>query len=280
MPEFKLSSENYYSREAARAYYSASQVKQFFECSSAAMADLNGDYVRKKTPALLVGGYIDAHFAGEIDEFKKANPEIFTKTGTLRSDYAKAEEIIDRIERDELACALMSGEKQKIVTGKIGGLLFKAKLDVWHDAEAAHRIAKEYAGMSDLTFADGCIVDLKVMKDFEPMFRQEEGRLSFVEYWRYDLQMAIYQELMSQKMGSKVPCYILAASKQDPPDLTLVQIPQELLDFNLKWLTDRLPDINLVKTGEEEPESCGKCAWCRQSKKLDGPTLPGTLLWA
>ena len=104
--------------------------------------------------------------------------------------------------------------------------------------------------MVDLTYADGCIVDLKVMKDFEPMFRQEEGRLSFVEYWRYDLQMAIYQELMRQEMGSKVPCYILAASKQDPPDLTLVQVPQELLDFNLKWLTDRLPDINLIKTGE------------------------------
>lgn len=279
MSDFKLTAENYYSREAARAYYSASQIKQFIECPSAAMADIRGEYVRKKTPALLVGGYIDAYFSGELDKFKKENPEIFTKVGTLRSDYVKAEEIIERIERDELACALMAGEKQRIETGTIGGLPFKAKLDVWLDADASHRIAKEYSRMADLTFADGCIVDLKVMKDFEPMFRQEEGRLSFVEYWRYDLQMAIYQELMRQKTGSQVPCYILAASKQDPPDLTLVQIPQELLDFNLKWLTDRLPEFEAIKRGDDEADSCGKCAWCRQSKKLNGPTLPGTLLW-
>lgn len=274
-----LTAENYYSPGAAKAYYSASQIKQFTECPAAVMAEMNGEYSRKKTPALLIGGYIDAYFSGELEEFKKSNPEIFTKFGLLRSDYVKAEDIIARIERDELAMALIGGEAQKIVTGTIGGLPFKAKLDSWHDEAAAQRIGREYPGMADLIFAPGAIVDLKVMKDFEPMYREEEGRISFVEYWRYDLQMAIYQELMRQETGQQAPCYILAASKQDPPDLTLVQIPQELLDFNLKWLTDRLPEFEAMKSRLEEPDACGKCAYCRQSKRLMGPSSPGAMVW-
>lgn len=275
----KLTADNYYSHEAAKAYYSASQIKQFAECPAAVMAEMSGEYTRKKTPALLTGGYIDAHFSGEMEDFKRLNPEVFTKLGLLRSDYVKAEDIIERIERDELAKALLGGETQKIVTGTIAGYPFKAKLDSWLDEESAKRIGKEYAGMEELIFEHGAIVDLKVMKDFEPMYRPEEGRLSFVEYWRYDLQMAIYQELMRQETGHQVPCYILAASKQDPPDLTLVHIPQDLLDFNLKWLTDRLPEYEAIKSGAEEPDECGKCAYCRQHKRLMGPTAPGALVW-
>lgn len=275
-----LTADNYYSQEANQAYYSASQIKQFIECPAAAMAEINGDYQRKKTAALLVGGYIDAHFSGEMELFRRENPGIFTKLGLLRSDYMQADDIIARIERDPLAMALLEGEKQKIVTGEIAGAPIKAKLDIWLDAQQARKIAAEYPGMEELAFAHGAIVDMKVMKDFQPMYRQEEGRVSFVEYWRYDLQLAIYQELVRQETGHQVPCFILAASKQEPPDLALVQIPQELLDFNLQWLMKRLPEFEEVKSGREEPEGCGRCAWCRQSKKLDGPTVPGALLWA
>lgn len=280
MDGFELTAENYYSHEANQAYYSASQIKRFMECPACAMAEIRGEYERKKTQSLLVGGYIDAHFSGEMEAFRRENPGIFTRCGTLRADYMQAEEIIARIERDPLAMRLLDGEKQRIVTGEIAGLPVKAKLDVWLDAEKARAIAADYPGMEALTFADGAIVDMKVMKDFEPMYRQEEGRISFIEYWRYDLQMAIYQELMRQETGHQVPAFILAASKQDPPDLMLVQIPQELLDFNLMQLTKRLPEYEEIKSGREEPDACGKCAYCRGSKRLDGPTMPGMMLWA
>ena len=280
MDGFTLTADNYYSLEANRAFYSASQIKQFLECPACAMAELEGRYERKKTPALMVGGYIDAYFSGEIEEFKQNNPQIFTKVGTLRADYSQAEDIIERIERDELAMRLLEGDKQKIVTGHIAGCPVKAKLDIWLNADQARKIAADFPGMESLTFADGAIVDMKVMKDFEPMYRHEEGRLSFVEYWRYDMQLAIYQELMRQETGHQVPCFILAASKQDPPDLVLVQIPQELLNFNLSQLFKKMPELNDVKTGLEEPDECGKCAYCRQSKKLSGPTMPGMMLWA
>ena len=271
-----LTAENYYTQEANKAYFSVSQIKAFLDCESRAVAELNGDYERPASTALLVGGFIDAYFSGELEAFKLANPEIFTKKGELRADYAKAQEIIDRIEREELAGAMLSGEKQKIVTGRIGGHDFKAKLDCYLNEEIVRAIGERFDGMGSLLMEHGAIVDLKIMKDFEPMYKAEEGRVSFIEYWGYDLQMAVYQELMRQTVGHQLPCFILAASKQDPPDITLVQIPQDVMDYHMERLRRMLPGISAVKDGEQAPYRCGKCAWCRQTKRLEAASILGT----
>lgn len=276
----ELTAENYYSSEANKAYFSVSQIKSMMDCEAKAVAEMNGEYVREKSPALLVGGYIDAYFSGELEEFKAANPEIFTKRGELRADYAKAEEIIARIEREPLADAMLSGEKQKIVTGKIGGFEFKAKLDCYLNRELVREIGDQFSGMGNLLMEDGAIVDLKIMKDFEPMYKPEEGRLSFIEYWRYDLQMAVYQELMRQNTGHQLPCYILAASKQDPPDITLIQIPQDVMDYHIERLQKMLHGMAEVKEGASAPYRCEKCAYCRKTKKLDAASILGTEVYA
>ena len=44
----------------------------------------------KKTAALLVGSYVDAHFSNELAIFKAQNPEIFTRNGDLKSEYKKS----------------------------------------------------------------------------------------------------------------------------------------------------------------------------------------------
>lgn len=273
LPE--LTAENYYSPEMAEAYYSASQIKAFMDCESAAVAEIKGEHVREKTTALLVGGYIDAHFAGEMDAYRAANPEIFRKGGKLKSEFSQADRIIERLEMDKLAMTMMDGEKQKIVTGRIRLLYkFRAKLDFWLDAQKVASIWQNFPGMDMLRGQKGAIVDLKIVKDVAPMYREGEGRLHFIEYWRYDLQMAIYQELMRQKVGEKVPCFILAATKQDPPDIGLFQIPQEWMDFQLEQLKKMLPDIDEAKQGRRIPDQCGKCAWCRKIKVLREPVTP------
>lgn len=263
-----LTQENYYSRDANLAFCSVSQIKQFLDCPACAMAELRGEYERERTDSLLVGSYIDAHFSGEMHLFQAKNPEIFTKRGELRAEFRQANEIINRIERDPLAMRMLHGEKQKIVTGEIGGLPFKAKLDVLLDAETVSDIFRDYPEMIELLLADGAIVDMKIMKDFKPLYREEEGRLNFIEYWRYDLQLAVYQELVRQSFGSKLPCYILAASKEKTPDIALYCPPQSLLDTSLELLRDKLPEIEAVKSGKAEPESCGKCDYCKEHKTL------------
>lgn len=103
-----LTAENYFSKEADQEYLSVSQYKNFMgtigrpACEAEAMAKLNGEWETKKKPALMVGSYVDAHFEGSLNLFKAQNPEIFTKQGALKADYKKAEEIINRIERDKV----------------------------------------------------------------------------------------------------------------------------------------------------------------------------------
>lgn len=267
-----LTSENYFTPEANWNYYSVSQVKRFLGCEAAAMAELNGEWQREKTQALLVGSYIDAHFSRELDLFRAQNPEIYTRSGELRAEYRQAERIIARLERDELAMRMLDGERQKVVTGAIGGYPFKAKLDCWLEGAAAQAIAQDYPDMSSLLFSSGAIVDLKIMQDFNPLYKDGEGRQNFIEYWKYDLQMAVYQELMRQRTGEKHPCFILAASKEKTPDIGLFEVPQALMDANLEILLGALPRIDEVKNGcaEGGPERCGRCEWCRQSKVLTG----------
>ena len=67
-----LTQENYYSTEADREYMSVSQYKEFCgtfgqtACEARAMAELNDEWGKKKTKALLVGSYVDAYFEGTL----------------------------------------------------------------------------------------------------------------------------------------------------------------------------------------------------------------------
>ena len=58
MGGFVLTAENYYSREANEAYYSASQIKQFMECPACAMAEIRSHPVRGAW--IEIGGRIPA----------------------------------------------------------------------------------------------------------------------------------------------------------------------------------------------------------------------------
>ncbi len=97
-----LTNENYFSKEADKEYLSVSQYKSFVGtmgiqgCEAQAIARINGNWTTEKTTALLVGSYVDSHFEGTLALFKAQNPEIFTKQGTLKAEYKKAEEIINR----------------------------------------------------------------------------------------------------------------------------------------------------------------------------------------
>ena len=70
-----------------------------------------------------MGSYVDAYFEGKLDRFKEQNPEIFTKQGSLKAEYRRADLVIARIERDPMLMRYLSGEKQVIKTGEIAGSL-------------------------------------------------------------------------------------------------------------------------------------------------------------
>lgn len=242
----RLTEENYYTPAANQAYMSASQYKAFLRCEAAALADLRGEIPHETSTAMLVGSYVDAYFSGTLDEFKRNHVELFKRDGTLKSEYAQADYIIECIKEQPVMMHLMSGDAQRIFTGEIAGVPFKAKLDSYLEGEA--------------------IVDGKVMKDFAPVYVPGEGRLPWYQAWHYDTQGAIYQELVRQNTGEKLPFILSAATKETEPDLVALNVAQWLLDYELDRVKENAPRFDAIKKGLIEPTRCGKCAYCRRTK--------------
>lgn len=248
----KLTKNNYYSQEANKEFMSASFIKAVNRCPASAVAELNGEYHRKDTTALIVGSYVDAAFEGRksFERFCAENASaLYKKNGELKADFVKADEMVSRAERDALFMEFMKGQKQKIIAGELFGVKFKAKLDVYKKGER--------------------IVDLKTVKDMDDIYVDGQGRLSFIEAWEWDLQMAIYQALE----GNNLPCYLAVITKETPSDIAIIQIPQAILDARLEELMLNMDYYNALHKGEIEPERCGKCAYCRESHVLTEPII-------
>lgn len=248
MRKERLTARNYHSTEMNKRYWSASQLKAFLDCPARAVAELNGEYVRPKSDALLIGSYVDAAFEGRksFTAFVNEHPELFKRDGSLKAEFVKADAMIQRGLSDKVFMQFMKGRKQVINTATLWGVPFKAKFDV---------LAKDR------------IVDLKTVKDFKPMYREGEGRLNVVDYWRWTLQMAIYQLIE----GHKLPCYIAAITKEEPSDIAIIEIPQARMDAEIDFVSTRIEMFKGMKDGVLEAERCEKCAYCRLTRKLKGP---------
>ena len=246
-----LTQRNYFSKRASMEYMSVSQFKAFQKCPEMALAEIKGRYEREKTTPLLVGSYVDSYFEGTLPQFKHDNPEIFKRDGTLKNEFLQAEAIIDRIHKDRMFSRFMSGRKQVIMTGEIEGIKVKIKVDSLHKDK---------------------IVDLKVMRDFQPVYVPEIGKQPWFEGWGYDLQGAVYQEIVKQNTGEVLPFYLAAATKEKVTDIDIVEIEQEALDFALERFKRDVEYFDAIKKCAVEPIRCEKCDYCKQTKVLKEPT--------
>lgn len=246
-----LTADNYYSAEANEEFWSASLVKNMLCCPAAALAELRGEWHHAPSISLLVGSYVDAHFEGTLADFKAEHPEILKKDGTPKAEYLKANQMIARAEQDPVFMEYMQGEKQVILTGYIEGYPFKAKLDVYLPGQR--------------------IVDLKTAKDLEPLYDTERGRLHPAEYWRWDLQMAIYYALE----GHGLETDLAIITKQDPPALKLINIEDYRREAQLKYLAEVLPELDAMKQGIIPARRCERCAYCRATERMTAPVPLG-----
>lgn len=265
MINHNLTEENYYSRESNWDYMSVSQYKDFAgtygkeACEASALAKINGEFVEEPGTPLLVGSYVDHYFEGTLDQFRMSHPALFKRDGNLKAEYLKAEEIIKRAERDELFMKYLSGEKQVIMAGEISGVPWKIKMDSYIPGVA--------------------IVDLKVMQSIKKIeYARDIGYLDFVQYWGYDIQGAVYQEVVRQNIGKRLPFYVAALSKEKEPDLEIIHVTQSFLDDAMASVLQNLDSVITAKYGEREPKRCGKCDFCRRTKVLKRPVGIADLL--
>ena len=254
----KLTDENYYSPEMNLAYCSASQYKDFVGCpaipgcEARAMATIMGDWQPDQTRALLIGSVLDSLWEGlRSEDLAKKYPGCTTKSGELRAEFKQCIELYKRTYSDPKFRAYMSGEKQVIMTGEIEGLPFKIKMDSYIEGKA--------------------IVDLKTTQDASMDFRKYVAdigqRLPFYMLYGYDIQLAIYREIVRQNTGDTLECYIAAVDKKDHPLPMIINMESRLLDEAMEQIKRNCDKINGLKRGEIEPLRCesGECNYCRDT---------------
>lgn len=247
----KLTKANYFTSEANAAYMSVSQFKTFRECEARGLAEVRGEYVRPETKALQMGSYVDAFFSGEdMEMYRETHPELRnSRTGALKADFAQCEDIIKAARSDEMFMAYTMGEgarHQQILTGWLFGVEWKVKVDA--------------------LFPDK-IVDFKLMKDMEPIWKDGERR-TFLDAWGYPLQGWVYREIVRQHVGKSLPFYLAVLTKEEPSDREIIEIPSERLNIEAAVVEHYAERFDKIKKGEIEPNRCGRCAYCRGTKKL------------
>ena len=249
----KLTQANYYSKKANREFFSVSQFKDFMKCPAMAMAKLNGEYIEEESRALLLGSYVDEMLTGtqksQMKFLEENHSELFKKNGEPYADVAQAIDTIERIRKQPKMMHYLNGKHQVIMTGEIEGVPFKIKMDSYDPDEY----------ITDLKY----MASLRSPNLFQPM----------IQYWGYDTQAAVYQEIVRQNIGKRLPFYFDIATKEKPAHLALGQISQWNMDEALEIVKRNIVRFQKIKTGELEAERCEEygCDYCTSTKIITEP---------
>ncbi len=275
----KLTQKNYYSKAANRSFMSVSQYKDFSRCEAMAMAIINGTYEKPKSRALFLGSLFDELLTGnkksqikfivenrsdffqsssktnKLDDvsflalLKEDFESIFAAEYKPYADVVQAYETAEKVKQQPLMMEYLSGQKQKIMTGEIAGVPFKIKMDSYKE--------------------DSFITDLKYMASL----RSPNLFESIVKYWGYDIQGAVYQEVVRQNTEKRLPFFLNIATKENIPHLDIAEVKQYDLDEKLEEVTKKAPRYQAIKNGEIEPERCEEydCPYCTATRILTEP---------
>lgn len=254
----ELTSNNYFSTEAAKEYCSVSQLKRFigsggqWGCEERALAEINGEIPQPEpSQAMLLGSYVDCMLLEpkKQKEFEQNHPEMFKKDGNLYAAYDIAPEMVKTAKADKVFMTALNGKKQQILTGEIYGVPFRIKVDVLGDKK---------------------ITDLKTCASItESKYNPVDGRYeNFAEFYDYDLQGAIYQEIVRQNTGKKLPFFLACISKEKTPDHEVIWIDDESLEERLRAEQANIVHVGMIKSGEVKPRRCGVCEYCRSKKRI------------
>lgn len=244
----ELTRENYYSPEASREYLSVSQFKHFMECPAAAMAYIGGSFRDEPTQALLEGSYVDAALTGDLLEFVADHPEIRNmRTGELKAPFKKAAMAVERARRDPVFMNYLDGAKQIVLTGELYGQKWKGMIDVLHD---------------------DMIVDLKYMRNIEPMYKDGQ-KVTFIRGYGYDIQAYVYKELVKQNFGKNLPFYFAVITKEEPADIHLIAMDD--LTYPVEGLLKHYTPIFAAYKVGGNPPRCGHCKYCRETHVISNP---------
>lgn len=253
-----LTLDNYHSIQANLDYMSRSQYVGFvYECEAKEIAKLSEVWVDVPTTAQEVGQYVHSWNAGTLEEFRANHPNMFTKANSLRSEYLLANTMIDCLREDPFVMSYLDGEKETIKTAEMYGATWKIRMNV-------HSLLQRR------------IVDLRTTRSILEKVWDEAARryVSFLEFYKAPLQMAIYSEVERLAMGRAAEDWsefiIVAVSKEKYPNKAVLNMTDPTrLAAELVAVQTNMPRIRTLKAGLAEPIRCEVCNYCRSTKVLN-----------
>lgn len=268
----ELTKENYFYPENEKKYMGSTQFKNFVPalggCEAASMAKieqtrewLDFEAMKPQNKAFLVGSYLHAWNEGTTEEFKEAHPEIMKKRGSgMLKEFEDIDIITARLEKDPFFMQALEGKKEQIFTAELFGMPWKIAIDNINDIFES-------------------FTDLKGIKDIEERFwiKTRGGWGSFIEKYRYDIQLAIYAEIhrLSESKESYYHPHIAVTDKKTPfnnYEVISFEIEAEPVDIFVNRVLQEIAPyaerVRKVKYEGAEPERCGVCDFCKFTKRL------------
>ena len=252
----QLNHENYFSVDSDKYYMSVSQYKNFKACSQKAMHDLEVPDTTYKS-AFLEGHLFEELVAGDPKLFMAQHPEMISTRGStagqLKAEFQRVVNAAEKFNSQEFFRNIINKcEKQVILAGVINDVPIKCCLDLF-DRE---------------TFS---IYDIKCMKDFNEQWSKEEKRyIPWYYAWGYVLQLAVYREIVKQNFNVEPKeIALIAATKEEVPDIQAIKFDTELLDFELEEFKKNIKFYNDIKKGIAPAVSCGCCDYCKRIKEIN-----------
>ncbi len=201
--------------------------------------------------------------------FRGSTREIFKRDGTLKSEYIKAQSIIAKMEDDGLFSLLMGGRKQYIVVGEIQRhpvsvswtassvrgvhgyhpILSGDARPYWGDPQGRHCRSEVHEGHEARVERGGALQTtlcggIRIRHPGE----QSTGP------WR----------------GHQLPLSWRSEPKKRNRTSGTLYISDADLTSALYQVEDRAPRYQAIKEGRETARRCGRCAYCRATRKLTG----------
>ena len=140
------------------------------------------------------------------------------------------------------------------MTGMVGGIPWRMKMDKY--CPGSRRI-----------------IDYKTSANLHELYYnvRTRERQTFVEEFGYMMRAAVYGEIERQnRQETSFPSFlIIGVSKQSPPDKEVILLDDDTRwEYELEVVKSKIPRIQRLKEGAENPKRCGMCEYCRATKEI------------
>lgn len=251
-----LDKNSYFSIEADREYMSVSQFKNFRTCQNKALHDLQEPDTTYKE-AFLQGKLFEELVAGDPQLFMAQHPELISTRGStagqLKAEFQRVVNAADKFNSQKFFRNIIDKcDKQVILTGEINGVPVKCCLDLFDRATNS-------------------IYDIKCMSEFKEQWsKQDKAYIPWYYHWGYVLQLAVYREIVKQNFKTEPKeIALLAATKEEVPDIQAISFSQELLDIELEDFKHDIRLYDEIKKGYIKPVACNTCDYCKSIKEIN-----------